>query len=150
MGGGGVRKGWGDGLLRRLPVVLAALKRDTKAGVRTAVLATAPPGNPIWPLSALRFQNPSLIYKLPPNFVQLNGARCLRGWGPHGTSPPDTGFLQFELQVPSCPLLLPKSIHSSRSRRVPLREMSPLRKKWGWDHSAPGDWGMRASPPPLD
>lgn len=89
--------GWGDGLLRRLPVVLAALKRDTKAGVRTAVLATAPPGNPIWPLSALRFQNPSLIYKLPPNFVQLNGARCLRGWGPHGTSPPDTGFLQFEL-----------------------------------------------------
>lgn len=96
---GGVRKGgkgWGDGLLRRLPVVLAALKRDAEAGVPTAVLATAPPGNPIRALSALRFQNPSLISKLPPNFVQLSGARGLRGWGPPGTSPaphpPTPGF----------------------------------------------------------
>lgn len=40
-------KGWGVGLLRRLPVVLEALMRGTEAGVPTAVLTTTPLGNPV-------------------------------------------------------------------------------------------------------
>ena len=48
--------------------------RGTEAGVRTAVLATTPPGNTVQSLSlpALRPRNPSLLSKLPPNFAQLD------------------------------------------------------------------------------
>lgn len=99
---GGVRKGgkgWGVGLLRLLRVVLAAQMRGTEAGVRTAVLATTAPGNPVRPLPALRFQNPSLISNLPPNFAQLDGALRSQGLGPAQYDSTDTGFLWLQSEV---------------------------------------------------
>lgn len=94
-GGGGVRKGgkgWGVGLLRRLPGVLAALMRGAEAGVRTAVLATTPLGNPVRPLPAPGLWNPSLSFKLLPNFAQLDGALRSQGLGAAGPESLDTGF----------------------------------------------------------
>lgn len=97
MGWGWIRKGgkgWGAGLLRRLPVVLATLMRGSEAGIRAAGLATTPPGSSVRPLPALWLQNP-LSPSCRQTLLNLTISCGRRGWGAarhEYPAYPDTGF----------------------------------------------------------
>ena len=116
-GGGGVRtgeKGWGAGLLRRLP----GRSGDTNAGHRSRCpgcgAATTPPENTVQSFPALRPRNPSLCPSGSQTLLNLTLPCGLRCWRPKDASSPTPGSWAPVRSLSSLSLASSSWIHPQR------------------------------------